>query len=222
VEFRSHVLGTSVEAKGLHVYELVNHSPAILIVGGMHGDEPGSAAVASSLVELIQTSVGNMMDEHLLVVPRLNPDGLERGTRQNARGVDLNRNFPTTDWKRTPVSDPYHGGPQSASEPETRMLLEVIRHYTPRRVLAIHAIDGGRHCVNFDGPAENLARQMAAENGYVVRPDMGYPTPGSLGRWCGFERKVPTVTLELPAEQEAATCWQQNRDALLSFIQADF
>ena len=80
---KTHMLASSVEGRPIHAYELENDAPAILIFGGMHGDEPQSAFAAERIVELLNTRVGEMMDEHLIVVPRLNPDALERGTRKN-------------------------------------------------------------------------------------------------------------------------------------------
>ena len=82
---KTHMLASSVEGRPIHAYELENDAPAMLIFGGMHGDEPQSAFVAERIVELLQTRIGDMMDEHLIVVPQLNPDGLDHGSRNGSR-----------------------------------------------------------------------------------------------------------------------------------------
>ena len=62
---------------------------------------------------------------------------------------------------------------------------------------------------------------MARENKYEVRSDIGHATPGSLGTWAGFERQIPTITLELPADKDDEECWRDNRDAVMNFIQQE-
>ena len=84
----------------------------------------------------------------------------------------------------------------------------------PRRILSIHSITG-EPCNNFDGPAEPLARAMASANGYAVKEQIGYPTPGSLGSWAGGDLGIPVVTLELPVASRGAEAWQRNRSAIL-------
>jgi protein MpaA len=90
----------------------------------------------------------------------------------------------------------------------------------PHKAVAVHCIDGGRHCNNFDGPAEALATLMSTHNEYPVEPSIGYATPGSFGAWAGIDLRIPTVTLELPADRSANHCWEHNRDALLAVIHA--
>jgi protein MpaA len=90
----------------------------------------------------------------------------------------------------------------------------------PVAIVAIHSITRGRQCNNFDGPAEELARRMADKNGYPVRKSIGYPTPGSFGSWAGLDRQIPTITLELPHDQDGESAWSDNRDALLEFVRA--
>ena len=36
--------------------------------------------------------------------------------------------------------------------------------------------------------------------GYKIEPDIGYPTPGSLGTYAGLERQIPTLTYEIERE----------------------
>ena len=218
---KTHMLASSVEGRPIHAYELENDAPAMLIFGGMHGDEPQSAFAAERIVELLNTRVGEMMDEHLIVVPQLNPDGLERGTRKNFNGVDLNRNFPTANWVKVDPQDDYYGGQMAGSEPETQLVLDLLRQHQPQRILAIHCIGEGRHCVNYDGPAQHLADLMAHENEYEVRSHIGHATPGSLGTWAGFERQIPVITLELPEDKDSEECWRDNRNAIMNFIQQE-
>ena len=51
--------------------------------------------------------------------------------------------------------------------------------------------------VNYDGDAEEIAEKISKIINYPVEADIGYPTPGSFGTYCGIERNIPTITLEL-------------------------
>ena len=187
----------------------------VLIIGGLHGDEPKSVYVTRRLIEHLATC---QPLRSVVVVPVANPDGYDRRSRGNASGVDLNRNFPTNDWTPTPKSRRYYSGPRPASEPETRALISVIDSRRPAVIIAIHSINRHRHCNNYDGPARKIALPMSRRNNYPVQASIGYPTPGSLGTWAGIERGIPTITLELPSHHSPKRCWTENLDALTGVV----
>ena len=153
-------------------------------------------------------------------MPAANPDGLERGTRANANGVDLNRNFPSSDWTMLAPRAGGHGV-RPASEPETQAIVRAIEQLGPARIIDIHSIPAGYHGNNYDGPAEQLAALLSRLNEYPVLPSIGYPTPGALGNWAGQDLGIPTITLELPREASADECWADNAGALLAAIGGD-
>ena len=136
---------------------------------------------------------------NLLFIPCLNPDGLQNNTRTNANGVDLNRNFPTKNWGEDTSQagdnpDDYYGGKSPASEIETQFVIDIIEKYKPKLILTLHA---PYKIVNYDGPAKEIAQKISDIIGYPVEESIGYPTPGSFGTYCGVERNIPTITLEL-------------------------
>ena len=213
-------LGDSIQLRPieLHVFGAAP-SPA-LVIGGIHGSEPTSAFVAERLAEHLRASPAlwtNSDAPAVAVLPVANPDGCRLGTRANARGVDVNRNFPASNWRRRAHRHNNYGA-APLSEPESRAIAEAVETLRLRLIVSIHSIDHGRHCNNFDGPARALAERMSRHNGYPVRPSMGYPTPGSLGSWAGIDQNIPIVTLELPRDLPGDAAWEQNRDALLAAV----
>lgn len=147
------------------------------------------------------------------VLPCANPDGLfaQPSQRTNAHGVDLNRNFPTPDWrsraqsywKTKTKSDPRrYPGPDQASEPETRWLVEQIRSFKPDAIVSVHAPYG---VLDFDGPMDPPQKM-----GYLRFEPIGV-YPGSLGNYAGLHLGLPVITLELPQAVQPPSATQSGR-----------
>jgi murein peptide amidase A len=191
----------------------------VLVIGGMHGDELTSASIVFRWLELLQQGGAEAMQYHWQVIPVLNPDGLlaKPPTRVNARGVDLNRNFPTYNWlkeaprywegktRRDPRRFP---GTSPLSEPESRWLHDEITRFKPDVIVSIHAPYG---ILDFDGPPTGV--EAPARFGRLHLNRVGV-YPGSLGNFGGLKEGIPVVTLELPhahkmpTEAELTHVWQ--------------
>src|SRR5439155_419919 len=102
----------------------------LLVVGCIHGNECAGLAIVRAL-ERLSTPSG--LD--LWVIENLNPDGYAADTRQNADGVDLNRNFP---WAWRPMSGVFESGARPLSEPESRIAYRVILRIRPRISIWFH------------------------------------------------------------------------------------
>jgi len=163
----------------------------ILVIGVVHGDEPQG-------FEIISKYIKEKPDSNLLFIPCLNPTGMEKGTRVNYNGVDINRNFPTKNWEYS-EKDNYFGGEKPASEDETKFVMEVIDEYFPKCILTLHT---PYKIVNYDGPARNIAEEISKIINYPVEESIGYPTPGSFGTYVGIEKNIPVITLEMDEEEK--------------------
>lgn len=101
--------------------------PTVLIVGQIHGREKGSLQVIKGIVDGFASKASAM---NVWVIDVANPDGDVKNLRTNSRAVDLNRNFPTSDWKLS-ARGRYFSGKSPMSEPETKALVEFIEKYKP-------------------------------------------------------------------------------------------
>jgi protein MpaA len=191
----SSVYGASVDGIPLTVYG--PQSVEILILASIHGDEAETTVVVSEALRTLP--VGELKAAVILCG---NPDGLLRGTRGNARGVDLNRNFPTSNWSADRVYYKSRAndardialstGAGPSSEPETKALLALIDKLRPRAIVTLHS---ALACVD-DSGASHLGKQLADRCALPFLTEIGYPTPGSMGTWAS-ERGLNLVTLEL-------------------------
>jgi len=214
---RAFVYGHSALGTPLRAWVLDNGTGAApnvtLIFGGFHGDERSTPGVVLSLRSFLRAHPGEWRGRRAILAPLANPDGWAAQTRPNARGVDINRNFPRG-WAPMGRAARYSPGPASASEPETQAVIGLLNRFRPAKVVSLHS---PLRCLNPTGPRGlALAQAMHALNGLPIKLDIGYPTPGSLGNFCGG-RGIGIVTLELPAGTPAPG-WQGNRLALLAAI----
>jgi len=214
-------VGRSADGGTLAVEAFGSGPKTVLVLGGIHGDETRSVEVARLLADYLAATPEAVLGKTVAILSDANPSGAARRTRTNASGVDLNRNFAARNWQPGTMGRRDYPGPSPGSEPETQAIIRAFERLRPGRIISLHATARDEACNNFDGPAEGLARLMAAQNGYPVLANIGHPTPGSLGSWAGIDRGVPVITLELPESRPGAECWERNRGALLEAISAD-
>ena len=134
------------------------------------------------------------------VVPTYNPDGLAAGTRKNAHGVDLNRNYPNH-W--ADLDGNYESGPEPASEPETRAMMRFLNDIRPRRILSFHQ---PLHGVDTDTKDRKFARRVARRLDLPAKTfDCGGVCHGTMTGWYNDRFKGSALTVEYGAQPSRRT-----------------
>jgi protein MpaA len=177
---RTFTIGHSVRGRAIRAYRVGRPDAKrnVLVVGETHGNERAGQAVARQLIRSTPPS-GVLW----WVVPQLNPDGAVAGTRQNARGVDLNRNFGWK-WRRLDHRGGLHwSGPRAFSEPESRAARRLILRIRPRLSVwyhqALHLVDES------SGGDVHVERRYARLVGFRAKRLPRYP-----GRATGWTNHV--------------------------------
>jgi predicted deacylase len=165
-------IGLSTEGRPLTVRRFGDGPQVVLLVGGLHtGSEDNTRVIVEQLAAYLDAHPEEVPDSvTVLVLPSANPDGTALGLHTNARGVDLNRNWPSDDW----VSDACHpetgcerglGGPSPLSEPETAALYALIETTQPEITIVWHA-EAPLVEANEAPGAETYGRTFAQAAGY--------------------------------------------------------
>ncbi len=200
----------------------------MLFVGSLHGNERNSGLLLDAWLNEVEANVDNIpAGKSVVIIPRLNADGYAVNTRTNSNGIDLNRNFPTANWK-TNVTQPGvalspAGGPSPLSEPESQALAQYVRSIRPRLTIDYHSHAG---LVQSNGAADSgeLATKYAKKSGYwLLAPDatgsaFDYDTTGSFEDWTKEALGVSEFIVELTSS--SSTEFSQNRAAMWDSVRS--
>ncbi|MFT3796677.1 M14 metallopeptidase family protein [Flavobacterium sp.] len=201
------VLGQSVQGRPIYAYQIGNGKIRILMWSQMHGNESTTTKAVMDLLHLLhgdaEIAQNLLADFTFCILPMLNPDGSKVWTRENANGIDLNRDA----FNRT--------------QPESQILRQVFEDFQPDCCYNMHdqrtiygVGDSGKPAtVSFLAPAFNEerhihhARAKAIDIIAAMNEELQKHIPGQVGRFddsfninCvgdSFQQlNVPTVLFE--------------------------
>src|SRR5262245_36974276 len=186
----------------------------VAILASLHGDETQSVSLVEDLARSLRAHPEQLRNATVLLVKAPNPDGFYGRSPYNLNGVDLNRNFPSDNWKELRNN---RAGAAAASEAETRVIVRVLGDFRP--ALVVHLKDsrqGG--VVNYEGDIHPLADQIGDMISGQVVHGLGEKTSGSVESYVMTRLATPSLTLLLVREDSDEAAWAKNRDVLLAVL----
>lgn len=206
------VIGYSVEGRPILAYIFGNGGTSILYTGSIHGNELSAKYLMDAWVNELELNIQNIPSgRKIIVIPTLNPDGVAANRRNNSNNVDLNRNFPVSDWQTdiySPANQliPGGGGVTPLSEPESQAIAAFSIALSPRLTMSYHG-SAGYAIGNQYGDSSGLAASYSQLTGYSnmtgVVGAFSYPITGTYDDWLGEEEGLTSVLVELSSNSNA-------------------
>jgi hypothetical protein len=220
-------IGNSAQGRPILAYRFGTGANKVLFVGNTHGDEKATKYLLDSWVQELDVHAERIpAGKQITIVPSVSPDGFALNSRRNARGVDLNRNFPTNDWK-SDVTLPGGqlavggGGSSALSEPETAALANVVLSERPSRILTYHSV-ASVVTANGIGDSDGIASAYSRLSGYRVLPKsntatvFNYDTTGAFEDWLYEKVGISALLVELGSHTNNE--FTKNKSALWAML----
>ncbi len=208
------IFGYSEQGREIKGYTFGNGEDRLLLIAGLHGNEKGATDLLEKLSEEIRVHPDLVAPEkQIIILPIANPDGYyAREDKLNANGVNLNRNFATTEWSQ--YQEEIFGGSQPFSEAESRVIEAIVREYQPVIMIAFHSQGALTVPENGHAASIDLAAWYAEKTGYTYFDAWDYS--GTATGWFTETTGNPSLTVELTSHDESD--WDINKDALLELV----
>ncbi|HUR69676.1 MAG TPA: M14 family zinc carboxypeptidase [Candidatus Thermoplasmatota archaeon] len=190
--FGASILGRPMWDVVLTNEAILGPKPVVFIDGGHHGNEVAGTEMALYLIDFLldnratNATVAGWLDAlEIHTVPIVNPDGYVDGTRGNALGVNLNRNY-DLDW----------GNPLGASN----LAMGTLAHATNQSMPSVSIVAENCGSGPFSEPESQAMRDLLAEVGSRLVVYLSYHTPTNalISPWAAYDAPFP-----LPPEHDA-------------------
>ena len=219
-------IGYSSKGRAITAFYFGNGPRTVLYTGAIHGDETSTSSLMEKWFQELEANAQKIpADKSIVIVPRINPDGVASGSRTSARNIDLNRNFSTSDWKKdiTDVNNrpfPGGGGEAPMSEPETKAIASLVSRLRPAVVLSYHSI-GGVLAANQTGNSTTYAGTYSQLSGYrnttgQTSETFEYSVSGTADDYYGERLGVASVLIELGSHTYHQ--FERNRAAMWAMV----
>lgn len=219
--YSTRAIGTSVKGRSIIAYIFGSGAKTILYTGNIHGNELGTRSLMNAWVSELDANAQNIpAGVRIVVVPSANPDGAAANSRYNANGVDLNRNYNTSDWQKdvqTVNGDPLPngGGSSPASEPETKALAAYTSELQPALTMSYHSAASyaiANTCGNSRALADTYAKITGYRNMTGVSGAFSYQITGTYDDWICERLGRASVLIELTSSTSSE--FSRNKAAL--------
>jgi len=201
-------IGVSVQGKNIYLIKFGKGSKKVLLVGGHHGYEEESTSVSMRLADYFARNAGEIPKEvSIWIIPALNPDGLDKSQRQNANGVDLNRNYGVSNWVLDKTKT-FNSGPYPFSEPETRAMRTLLDEEQFILAITYHTnrnlVESNSYKDKFTGFNKYL-EEVVAKTGYKYLDASSFAfedleSKGEFVSWLYQVYNIPAVCVEMKTE----------------------
>ncbi|XP_014427406.2 carboxypeptidase N catalytic chain isoform X1 [Pelodiscus sinensis] len=237
---RIYSIGSSVQGRELYVLEFSDNpgvhellEPEFKYVGNMHGNEVLGRELLLQLSEFLceeyrrrsERITRLIWDTRIHILPSMNPDGYEVAANQNldaigyltgrnnANGIDLNRNFPdlnTFMYYNEKTGGPNHHIPLPANwksqvEPETLAVINWMNCYNFVLSANLH---GGALVANY--PYDKAQEQRGRGRGYHHASNTPSPTPDDKL----FRKLAKAYSYAHHSMHQSPTCGEQFADGI--------
>ncbi len=175
------IVGKSVKGLPIHQLQLGSGPLKILMWSQMHGNETTTTKALFDLIPwLLEADQASLLQTFsFYIIPQLNPDGAKEYTRENANGVDLNRDA------------------QAQTEPESKVLSTQYQKIQPDFALNLHGqrtiygagIQGNAASLSFLAPAADSKRSLAPAREHAMKAivaiynELRTALPKGIGRY---------------------------------------
>ncbi len=245
-------VGNSVQGRQLWIMKISDNvalqedEPEFRYISTMHGDEPIGMEMCLNMIHELLDNYGSdpeitglVDDLEIWILPLMNPDGYTAGSRYNAQGVDLNRDFPDR------VNDPVNTTAGRAIE--TARVMNWGFNHSPVLSANFHS---GALVVNYpyDSDPNPFAPYSAApDDSLFIAQSLAYASlnapmsaspwfsqgivngvewylvHGGMQDWNYYWMGCNDVTIELgdtkwPSSSQLPGLWNDNRDAMLAYM----
>ncbi|HEX6962979.1 MAG TPA: DUF2817 domain-containing protein, partial [Lacipirellula sp.] len=210
VEVDKQIVGRSLDGRPIECLVLGEGDDVFWYIATIHGNEAAGTPLAEELIEWLKTHPEELEGRKVVITPVANPDGFAENIRHNKNGVDLNRNFPASNFD----AEVKVHGETPLSEPESRALMRVMMTHFPDRVVTMHQ---PLNCMDWDGEESKKMAAAMAEKCDLPFKQVG-TRPGSLGAFVGLTLGKPIVTVELPgnAGMDGDKLWNEYGEAIIA------